>query len=67
MTDDHDRCEWVHVSSGTGSSGLSQTESRQPKNGCVCVHVMPAIPGYKKEIQNPGKYIVFANKKIAHI
>jgi len=27
MTDDHDRCEWVNVSSGTGSPGLSQTKS----------------------------------------
>jgi len=22
MTDDHDRCEWVNVSSGTGSLGF---------------------------------------------
>jgi len=27
MTDDHDRCEWVNVSSGTGSPGLDLTES----------------------------------------
>ena len=27
MIDDHDKCEWVNVSSGTGSPGLSQTES----------------------------------------
>jgi len=26
MIDDHDRCEWVNVSSGTGSPGLSQTK-----------------------------------------
>ena len=28
--DDHDRCEWVSVSSGTVSLGLSQTKSREP-------------------------------------
>ena len=32
------RCEWVKVSSRTGSPGLSQTKSRQPLKGvCVCV------------------------------
>jgi len=37
MTDDHDRCEWVNVSSGTSSPGLSRTKSKQPLNGgCVC-------------------------------
>ena len=30
MIDDHDECEWVNVSSCTGSPGLSQTESKQP-------------------------------------
>jgi len=30
MIDDHDRCEWVHVSSGTGSPGLSLSKSREP-------------------------------------
>jgi len=30
MIDDHDRFEWVNVSSGTVSPGLSQTESREP-------------------------------------
>jgi len=29
MTDDHDRREWVNVSSGTGSPRLSETESRE--------------------------------------
>jgi len=29
MIDDHNRCEWVNVSSGTGSPGLSQTKSRE--------------------------------------
>ena len=27
MIDDHDECEWVNVSSGTSSSGLSRTNS----------------------------------------
>jgi len=27
---DHNRCDWVNVSSGTGSPGLSQTKSREP-------------------------------------
>jgi len=27
--DNHDRCEWVNVSSGSGSTGLSQTKSRE--------------------------------------
>jgi len=30
MTDDHDRCERVNVSSGTGSPRLSRTRSREP-------------------------------------
>ena len=30
MIDDHDECEWVNVSSGTGSPGLSQTNSTEP-------------------------------------
>jgi len=30
MIDDHDRCEWVNVPSGTGSPGLSRTKSREP-------------------------------------
>jgi len=30
MTDDHDRCEWVNVSSGTCSPWLSWTKSREP-------------------------------------
>jgi len=36
-TDDHDRCEWVNVSSGTGSPGLFWTKSKEPLNGCMCV------------------------------
>jgi len=30
MIDDHSRCKWVNVSSGTGSHGLSRTKSREP-------------------------------------
>ena len=30
MIDDHNECQWVNVSSGTGSSGLSQTKSKEP-------------------------------------
>jgi len=30
MTDNHDRCELVNVSSGTGSTRLSQTKSWEP-------------------------------------
>jgi len=30
MIDDHDRCEWVNVSSVTGSPGLFQIKSREP-------------------------------------
>ena len=29
IIDDHDECEWVNVSSGTGSPGLSQTNSTE--------------------------------------
>jgi len=36
--DDHDRCEWVNVSSGNGSAGLSRTKSRAVKRLCVCVY-----------------------------
>jgi len=40
MTDDHNRCEWVNVSSGTSSPRLSWKKSREPSNGlCVCVCV----------------------------
>jgi len=28
--EDHDGCEWVKVSSGTGSTGLSRTKSKEP-------------------------------------
>ena len=30
MIDDHDECEWVNVSSGTGSFGLIRTKSKEP-------------------------------------
>ena len=29
VIDDQDKCEWVNVSSGTGSSGQSQTKGRK--------------------------------------
>jgi len=38
MINDHDECEWVNVSSGTGSPGLSQTNSRVVKRLCVGMH-----------------------------
>jgi len=30
MTNDHYRCEWVNISSGTGSPRLSRTKSSEP-------------------------------------
>ena len=30
MIDDHDECEWVNVSCGTGLPGLSRTKSTEP-------------------------------------
>jgi len=33
MTYDHNRCEWMNVSSGTGLPRLSWTNSREPQNG----------------------------------
>jgi len=30
MSDDHDMYEWVNVSYGAGSPGLSQTKFREP-------------------------------------
>ena len=30
MIDNHDECEWVNVSSSTGSPGLSRTKSTVP-------------------------------------
>jgi len=37
MIVDHDRCEWVNVSSGTSSPGFSWTKCREPSYSCVCV------------------------------
>jgi len=37
MIDNQDRCEWVNVSSGTGSPRLSQTK------GCKTVIVVDAV------------------------
>jgi len=36
MTDDHDRCEWMNVSSGTGSPGLSRTKPESHRT-VICV------------------------------
>jgi len=40
VVDDHDRCEWVNVSSGISLPGLSQTKSRKPQNSCSIVVVV---------------------------
>ena len=40
MTDDHDEREWVNVSFGTCSPGLSRTKSKAVKRLCVCVCVL---------------------------
>jgi len=41
MIDDHNRCEWVNVSSSSGSPWLSWTKSREFKMVvCVCVCVL---------------------------
>jgi len=45
MVDDHDRCEWVNVSSGTGSPGLSQIK------GCKTVVLLLVL----------GSYVVVSN------
>jgi len=37
MIDDHDKCVWVNVSSGTGSPGLSRTNPESRKT-VVCVY-----------------------------
>ena len=39
---DHNKYEWVNVSSGTSSPGLSQTKSRAVKRLCVCVCNLPS-------------------------
>ena len=38
MSDDQDGCQWVSVSSGTGSPGCSRTKGRETVV-CVCVCV----------------------------
>jgi len=40
--DDHDRCEWVNVSSGTGSPGLFRTKCRRAVKR-LCVYVVMVI------------------------
>jgi len=37
MIDDYDGCEWVNVSSYTGSPRLSRTKSGEPWNSCSVV------------------------------
>ena len=39
VIDDHDRCEWLNVSSVTSSPRLSRTKSIELQNGCMCVCV----------------------------
>ena len=49
--DDHDKYEWVNVSFGTGSWGLSWTNPRAVKRLCLCVHryynVMNLLQAYR--------------------
>jgi len=40
MIDDCDKCEWVNVSSGTGSPGLSRTKSIESRKTVVCVYIL---------------------------
>ena len=40
MIDDHNRCEWVNVSSGTSSPGLFRTKSSQRKTVVIVVVVV---------------------------
>jgi len=39
MIDDHDRCEWVNVSSGTCSPGC-HGQNPESHIGCVCTAVL---------------------------
>ena len=41
MSNDHDGCEWVNVSSGTGPHGV--VPDKGPLNGCVCVCVLVTL------------------------
>jgi len=48
MIDDHDRCQWVNVSSGTGSPRLSRSKFQRAVKllcvyVCVCVRVCVCI------------------------
>jgi len=61
MTDGHNRCEWVNVSSGTGSRRLSQTKSKRAVKrlcACVCVclhacvHIRVAVNCVYRVLQN---------------
>ena len=49
MIDENDECEWVNVSSGTGSPWLSRTNSTEPqKRLCVCVCLDLAFVNFAK-------------------
>jgi len=63
-TDDHDMCEWVNVSSGTGSPRLSRTESREPYNGCVCVCVCVCTRGCQKVLSLTTFCYSFGQKNV---
>ena len=39
IIDDHDRCQWVNFSSGTGSTGCPGQNPESRKTVCVCVCV----------------------------
>ena len=43
MTDDHGTCEWVNVSSGTGTPGLSWRVQRAVKRLCVAYLCATAV------------------------
>ena len=42
MNDDHDRCEWVNVSSGTGSPGFKTQSCRMVARVCNIILITPA-------------------------
>ena len=49
LTDDQDRCEWVNVSSGTGSPGSPGQNPERRKTAvyvCVRVHVRVRVCAY---------------------
>ena len=44
MIDDHDGCEWMNVSSGTGSPGLFRQIPHSRKTVVLCVCVCVSVP-----------------------